>query len=86
MSKALLKEHLLIEFLNTPDVDHASVSKDVSNIFDLWRKNTGRNYRDDQLSLAFNAWWLKQCDLHLYRNANRVGYKEFVTILTNSTA
>lgn len=78
MSKALLKEQLLIEFLNTPDLDHATVSTDVSNIFDLWRRKSGRNYATEQVSQAFSAWWLKQFEDHLYRNGNQVGYRQFI--------
>lgn len=84
MSKALLKEHLLIEFLNDPDLDQNSVSADVSDIFEIWRKKAGRNYSAGQITLAFSAWWLKQFDFHLYRDGNRVSYRQFIRKLSET--
>lgn len=55
MSKALLKEHLLMEFLNEPHLDHDSVSADVSDIFEIGRKKAGRNYSADQITLEFSG-------------------------------
>jgi len=39
MSKALLNDHLLIEFIKDPDLNLDSVNADVSGIFEIWRKN-----------------------------------------------
>lgn len=84
MSKALLKEHLLMEFLNELHLDHGSVSADVSDIFEIWRKKSGRNYSAEQINLAFSAWWLKQFDLHLCRDGNRVSYRQFIEKLAEA--
>ena len=84
MSKALLKEHLLIEFQNEPGFNQGSVAADVSDIFEIWRKNSGRHYSAEQITLAFSSWWLKQFDLHLYRDGHRVSYRQFIEKLSEA--
>lgn len=82
MSKALLKDHLLIEFHNDPEMDRGTIDADVNNIFDTWRKKSGRNYATNQVSRAFSAWWLKQFEPHLYREGQRISYRQFIKQLS----
>lgn len=84
MSKALLKDHLLIEFMNDPDLNHDLVIADVTDIFEIWRKKSGRNYGTDQVALAFSTWWLKQFELHLHRDGKRIGYRQFIEKLAEA--
>lgn len=78
MSKSLLTDHLLIEFLNDPDFDRNSVHSDVNDVFEIWRKKAGRHYGVDQASLAFTTSCFKQFDRHLFRDGKRIPYRLFL--------
>ena len=84
MSKTLLVEHLLIEFMNDPDLDRHLVHDDVSDIFEIWHKNAGRHYPAEQVSTAFDLWWQKVFEDHRLRHGKPISYRQLIDHLAES--
>jgi len=70
--------------MNDPDLSHDSVNADVSDIFEIWRKKSGRHYATEQVTLAFSTWWLKQFELYLHRDSKRICYRQFIENLAEA--